>query len=112
MKWLVRILIRGYQRAISPVLHFIGGPNTGCRFTPTCSEYFLQAVEKHGIFKGSWLGTVRIVRCNPWGGHGHDPVPPVVTKGNRSCQGQTDISCSCQHGPVDTAPSAADETRH
>lgn len=109
MKWLVRILIRGYQRVISPVLHFIGGPGTGCRFTPTCSEYFLQAVEKHGIFKGSWLGTVRIIRCNPWGGHGHDPVPPAVTKGGRSCQGQTDNPCSGQHGQEAPAPSAADE---
>ncbi|MCW0221401.1 MAG: membrane protein insertion efficiency factor YidD [Prosthecobacter sp.] len=76
MKWLVRILIRGYQRVISPILHFVGGPGSGCRFTPTCSEYFLQAVEKRGFFTGSWLGTLRILRCNPWGGQGYDPVPP------------------------------------
>lgn len=96
MKWLVRILIRGYQSFISPVIHFIGGPGSGCRFTPTCSEYFLQAVEKHGFFRGSWLGTVRIIRCNPWGGQGHDPVPPV-TKGERSCHGQEASSCpSCR----------------
>jgi putative membrane protein insertion efficiency factor len=75
MKLIVRILIRGYQRLISPVIHAIGGPGSGCRFTPTCSEYFLQAVEKHGLFRGAWLGTRRIFRCHPWGGQGHDPVP-------------------------------------
>lgn len=98
MKWLVRILIRGYQRVISPVIHFLGGPGTGCRFTPTCSEYFLQAVEAHGFFKGSAMGTWRILRCNPWGGQGHDPVTPrpqdAVTKGACSCHGQSQEPCS------------------
>jgi putative membrane protein insertion efficiency factor len=75
MKQFVRFFIRGYQRFISPVLHFVGGPGSGCRFTPTCSEYFLQAVEKHGVLPGAWLGTRRILRCHPWGGQGHDPVP-------------------------------------
>lgn len=75
MKWLIRILIRGYQMLLSPVLHFIGGPGSGCRFTPTCSVYFLQAVEMHGSIKGSWLGLRRLARCHPWGGQGHDPVP-------------------------------------
>ncbi|MES2594492.1 MAG: membrane protein insertion efficiency factor YidD [Verrucomicrobiota bacterium] len=75
MKLLIRLLIRGYQRFISPPLHFFGGPGSGCRFTPSCSEYFLQAVEKHGVFRGAWLGTCRILRCHPWGGQGHDPVP-------------------------------------
>lgn len=76
MKFLVRILIRFYQKLISPGIHFIGGPNSGCRFTPTCSEYFLEAVESHGVVRGTWLGIRRIVRCQPWGGCGHDPVPP------------------------------------
>ncbi len=76
MKLLVRLLIRFYQRLISPVIHFIGGPGSGCRFHPTCSEYFLQAVEAHGVLRGSWLGLRRIVRCHPWGGSGDDPVPP------------------------------------
>ncbi len=75
MKLLVRVLIRGYQLLISPVLHFLAGPAAGCRFTPTCSEYFLQAVETHGILRGGWLGLRRLARCNPWGGQGHDPVP-------------------------------------
>jgi hypothetical protein len=47
----------------------------GCRFQPTCSEYFLQAVRYHGALKGSWLGLKRIARCQPWGGQGFDPVP-------------------------------------
>ena len=77
MKALVRLLIRCYQRFFSPALHFIGGPGSGCRFHPTCSEYFLQAVERHGVLYGSWLGLRRIARCHPWGGHGEDPVPPA-----------------------------------
>ncbi len=75
MKWLIRIFIRGYQVFISPVIHAIGGPGSGCRYTPTCSRYFLQAVETHGVLRGCWLGLCRIGRCHPWGGQGHDPVP-------------------------------------
>jgi hypothetical protein len=75
MKFLVRILIRGYQRFVSPAIHFVGGPAAGCRYRPTCSEYFLQAVEHHGFLKGSWLGVRRLARCHPWGGSGYDPVP-------------------------------------
>ncbi|HEX8461838.1 MAG TPA: membrane protein insertion efficiency factor YidD [Segetibacter sp.] len=63
------LLIRFYQFAISPLL----GVNK-CRFTPTCSQYAKQALEKHGLFKGLWLAIKRIGRCNPWGGHGYDPV--------------------------------------
>ncbi len=62
-------LIKLYQWIISPVL----GPK--CRFTPTCSQYSIEAFRKHGIFKGFWLTVKRISRCHPWGGHGYDPVP-------------------------------------
>jgi putative membrane protein insertion efficiency factor len=62
-------LIKLYQWLISPLL----GPQ--CRYTPTCSEYALQAFRKYGLFKGFWLTIKRISRCHPWGGHGHDPVP-------------------------------------
>lgn len=76
MTFLIRLLIRFYQRFLSPVLHALAGPLGGCRFEPSCSRYFLQAVEVHGPLKGSWLGIRRIFRCHPWGGHGYDPVPP------------------------------------
>jgi putative membrane protein insertion efficiency factor len=62
-------LIKFYQYVISPII----GPK--CRFTPTCSQYGLEAFKKYGLFKGFWLTVKRITRCHPWGGHGHDPVP-------------------------------------
>jgi len=75
MKLLVRVFIRGYQLLISPVIHAVGGSGSGCRFTPTCSAYFLEAVETHGVLRGGWMGLKRLGRCHPWGGSGHDPVP-------------------------------------
>jgi len=66
---LIILLIRIYQSVISPVL-----PNA-CRYTPTCSAYGVEAVRKYGPFKGTFLAIKRFIRCNPWGGHGHDPVP-------------------------------------
>ncbi|MNN13665.1 putative membrane protein insertion efficiency factor [compost metagenome] len=62
-------IIRFYQLFISPFL----GAN--CRYTPTCSQYGKEAILKYGPFKGGWMALKRIGRCNPWGGHGHDPVP-------------------------------------
>ncbi|MES2873405.1 MAG: membrane protein insertion efficiency factor YidD [Bacteroidota bacterium] len=62
-------IIRTYQYLISPIL------GKSCRFTPTCSHYGVEAITKYGPFKGGWLTLKRIGRCNPWGGHGHDPVP-------------------------------------
>ena len=62
-------LVRFYQVCISPLK-----PAT-CRFTPTCSQYALQALQKYGPIKGSWLALKRILRCHPWGGSGYDPVP-------------------------------------
>ncbi|MEX0637047.1 MAG: membrane protein insertion efficiency factor YidD [Ferruginibacter sp.] len=62
-------LIKIYQWGISPWL----APT--CRYTPTCSQYGIQALQKYGPIKGLWLTLKRILRCNPWGGHGHDPVP-------------------------------------
>lgn len=58
-----------YKKCISPLFPSV------CRYTPTCSQYMVDAVMKHGIVKGFWLGVKRICRCNPWGGHGYDPVP-------------------------------------
>lgn len=70
MKKLAILLIRVYQLCIAPLL----GQN--CRFTPSCSQYGIEAIQKHGFLWGSWLAVKRIVRCNPWCGHGGiDNVP-------------------------------------
>ena len=61
--------IRFYQMAISP--HF----PAACRYTPTCSQYAIEALRKYGPLKGLWLAAKRILRCHPWGGLGYDPVP-------------------------------------
>jgi uncharacterized protein len=63
------LMIRGYQRGISPFLP------PSCRYTPTCSEYAAQAIRLHGPARGTWLAARRLARCHPWGGSGHDPVP-------------------------------------
>ena len=63
------VIIRIYQTLISPLL-----PST-CRFSPTCSEYSKQSLIKYGLIKGSLLSVKRILKCNPWGGNGYDPVP-------------------------------------
>ncbi len=68
------LFIRFYQVAISPWLP------SSCRFTPSCSAYGIEALKKHGFFYGGWLTIKRIVRCNPWGGSGYDPVPDKFCK--------------------------------
>lgn len=67
--FLVLIPIYFYRYCISPLK-----PPT-CRYAPTCSEYAVLAIKKHGPIKGTWLAIKRISRCHPWGGHGYDPVP-------------------------------------
>lgn len=69
IKRILILPIRFYQMAISPYL------GSKCRYTPTCSHYMIEAIEKRGPLKGLWLGIKRIGRCHPWGGHGYDPVP-------------------------------------
>lgn len=69
MRILLIGLVRLYQYALSPFL----GPS--CRFTPSCSEYMVEALQRHGAVKGLWLGTRRTCRCHPWHPGGHDPVP-------------------------------------
>ncbi len=76
MKRLLKILrhiflipVYFYRYAISPM------KPPSCRYTPTCSAYTVEAILKHGIFKGGWLSIKRITSCHPWGGHGYDPVP-------------------------------------
>ena len=72
-KQLFILPIRFYQRCISPLLP------PACRYTPTCSNYAVEAIQAYGPLKGTWMGIKRIVSCNPWGGYGYDPVPPVIT---------------------------------
>lgn len=62
-------LIKGYQRYISPLTP------PSCRYLPTCSQYSIEALQKHGLRKGGWLALKRISSCHPWGGSGYDPVP-------------------------------------
>jgi uncharacterized protein len=83
---LVRLFVRIYQYTLSPVLSSICGPGCGCRFTPTCSAYFLEAVERHGLRRGSRLGLKRLARCQPWGGAGHDPVPGTMGECEPICE--------------------------
>ena len=73
LKWFLISLIRLYQWVISP---FIG---SCCRFEPSCSEYAIEALRVHGIFKGSWLALKRVSRCNPLAECGYDPVPEKNT---------------------------------
>ncbi len=67
--WLLLQPVYFYRAAISPLFPPV------CRYTPTCSQYAIEALKVHGPFIGFWLALKRILSCNPWGGHGHDPVP-------------------------------------
>ena len=65
----VALPVRAYRLLLSP---WVGH---ACRFQPTCSAYAMEALERHGAFRGGWLAARRILRCHPWGGEGYDPVP-------------------------------------
>lgn len=106
--WLLRV----YQRVISPPLHFLGGPLSGCRFTPSCSQYGIEALQIHGLFRGGWLTLRRLLRCQPWGGQGHDPVPPASADPRRCGDSMNSSSCvssSCSHDGLaaSVAPAAS-----
>jgi len=74
--WLLTMLVKFYQLAISPYFP------SSCRFNPTCSHYALDALKTHGPLKGSWLAIKRIGSCHPWAKGGDDPVPPKQQKGS------------------------------
>ncbi|MEM8596783.1 MAG: membrane protein insertion efficiency factor YidD [Pseudomonadota bacterium] len=71
--WLLLLPIRAYRLFLSPWL------GHSCRFQPSCSAYAIEALETHGPLHDSWLTVYRLARCNPWGGSGYDPVPPITT---------------------------------
>lgn len=75
--WLMILPIKFYRYSISPLL-----PNS-CRHIPSCSEYAIGALRIHGVIKGSIMAVWRILRCNPWGTHGYDPVPPAGKWNNK-----------------------------
>jgi putative membrane protein insertion efficiency factor len=74
MKQVLKYALRGYKRFISPAL-----PHS-CRFVPTCSEYALEAIERHGAIRGSWLAVARLLRCHPFARSGYDPPPVPLQK--------------------------------
>jgi uncharacterized protein len=90
---LLLALVGFYRRFISPALP------PSCRFTPSCSEYAVVALSRHGALRGSWLTVRRLLRCGPWHPGGHDPVPPVVGRGESA-----DHTSSGR--PAPTAPAA------
>lgn len=77
-KTLLLLPIRVYKYCISPLLP------PACRYVPTCSVYAMEAIERHGVFRGGYLAARRLLRCHPWGDSGYDPVPPLVDSPYRS----------------------------
>ena len=77
MRALIRFLIRAYQLTVSPLL------GARCRFYPSCSHYALEAIERHGVWRGSWLAVRRVARCHPLCDGGYDPVPTHAAHGRQ-----------------------------
>ncbi len=99
-KYIVLALLQVYRWIVSPAKIFLFGPGARCRFTPTCSQYALQAVKTHGALSGGWLATKRVCRCHPWGGAGYDPVPDATVDANQPGA----PAHSGTHAPPLTAP--------
>jgi uncharacterized protein len=89
--------VRVYRGTLSPAKTLFFGPGAGCRYTPSCSEYALDALRRHGALAGSWLAAKRIARCHPWSECGYDPVP------EKAAARQPAESANL-HLPVATAP--------
>lgn len=80
MKSTALLLIRGYQRLLSPAL------GTVCRYEPTCSRYAYEAIDRFGVARGGWLAAKRLGRCHPWHAGGFDPVPADLTPSSTSAR--------------------------
>ncbi|PAW85915.1 MAG: membrane protein insertion efficiency factor YidD [Pedosphaera sp. Tous-C6FEB] len=90
--------LRLYRWVISPVLTQMFG--AACRFEPTCSVYAMEAVRGHGALRGGWLAARRLARCQPWGGCGCDPVPPVVASAVPGTAASRFTPIASSHTPV------------
>ncbi|HYH18906.1 MAG TPA: membrane protein insertion efficiency factor YidD [Azospirillum sp.] len=88
---LMRALVIGYQWTLSPFVGF------HCRYFPTCSNYALEALAKHGAIRGGWLTVRRLLRCQPWGGSGYDPVPGTEPEPGKAAHRCGDASCGVAH---------------
>jgi putative membrane protein insertion efficiency factor len=97
--------IHFYRLFISPVL----GPH--CRFSPTCSEYAIEAVEKHGILSGGWLAIRRITRCHPWHPGGYDPVPGNSVVQNDKQKDETDLPAAPDSAQVEVKKPSKKESQ-
>jgi len=93
--------VRAYRRWISPLR-----PPT-CRFTPSCSEYAVEAIERHGALRGGWLTTRRLLRCGPWHPGGHDSVPPAVGRSGAVSPRPVDTMTSTRSDPSRSTPTGA-----
>tara|TARA_B100000315_G_scaffold259956_1_gene318328 strand:+ start:11176 stop:11550 length:375 start_codon:yes stop_codon:yes gene_type:complete len=92
--------IRAYQWLVSPVL-----PGS-CRHLPTCSQYAVEAIDIHGPFHGFWLALKRVLRCNPWGSSGYDPVPPKSPADKGSKITEKSVAEEPMHGYTERANSS------
>ncbi len=100
VRWTSRALvtpIRWYQYARA-------GRPSPCRYTPSCSTYAVEALQTHGALRGSWLAVRRLSRCQPWGGHGYDPVPPARHAHDGHDHLDPDRVADAQHPGTDHAP--------
>jgi len=98
------LFIRAYQWLVSPIL-----PGS-CRHLPTCSQYAVEAIDIHGPFRGFWLALKRVLRCNPWGSSGYDPVPPKSTDNNGSKITEKSVAEEPMHGYTERANSSNQTT--
>ncbi|MCB2212721.1 membrane protein insertion efficiency factor YidD [bacterium] len=87
VRWLVLPLLRVYRKLLSPVMYALG---SRCRFYPSCSMYSMEAFQTHGVFRGFWLSTVRLAKCNPLHPGGFDPVPPAGHSQHQHCHHEHD----------------------